>query len=188
MKLSKKIFWISLLISIITIAISIYIEFFSEKNQHLVFVSNIVQNVFAGTSVLTITTLYEYWSLKKEIFDEIIEEANIIRDRFAKIQYYNEDIKVIEVQRGEKISNIFPKIKGEKSFDKDKNYLMLNEMILENEKLISDYDLINEESILISVIKSSTKIYHINKFLIISKKKNSIRINIIVLLIIMIID
>lgn len=41
-----------------------------------------------------------------------------------KIQYYNEDIKVIEVQRGEKISNIFPKIKGEKSFDKDKNYLM----------------------------------------------------------------
>lgn len=90
MKLSKKIFWISLLISIITIAISIYIEFFSEKNQHLVFVSNIVQNVFAGTSVLTITTLYEYWSLKKEIFDEIIEEANIIRDRFAKIQYYND--------------------------------------------------------------------------------------------------
>ena len=72
-----------------------------------------------------------------------------------KIQYYNEDIKVIEVQRGEKISNIFPKIKGEKSFDKDKNYLMLNEMILENEKLISDYDLINEESILIMLNKEN---------------------------------
>jgi hypothetical protein len=72
-----------------------------------------------------------------------------------KIQYYNEDIKVIEVQRGEKISNIFPKIKGEKSFDKDKNYLMLNEMNLENEKLISDYDLINEESILIMLNKEN---------------------------------
>ncbi len=90
MKLSKKIFWISLLISIITIIISVYIEFFSEKNQQLTFISNIVQNVFAGTSVLTITSLYEYWSIKKKTFDEIIEEVNIMKDRFSKIQYYED--------------------------------------------------------------------------------------------------
>ena len=66
------------------------------------------------------------------------------------IQYSNENINVVEVRKRDRIADLLPKIIKDitTTFEKEKYHFVLDETILENEKLISDYD-ITEESILV---------------------------------------
>lgn len=144
MRLSKRIFWISVVISLITIFSSIFIEFNIEKNNIITFIVSILENIFAGTIVLTITSLFEYFSLKRDALEDILLEVNNMRNLFYKLDYFNyreyvnfedylnyykEKDKFIEITKRYKISKNKYLSNQKKSFETIINqYIFIAEM------------------------------------------------------------
>ena len=58
MRLNKKIFYFSTLISIITLLISFILNFMIEENKVIVYFATICMNIFAGSIVLIVTSLF----------------------------------------------------------------------------------------------------------------------------------
>lgn len=65
MRLSKRIVLVSSIISVVTVLCTVLINLNSNCNKTLMILDSIMQNVFAGTIVLVITSLYEYFNEKK---------------------------------------------------------------------------------------------------------------------------
>lgn len=89
MKLSQRIFWISVIISIITLLASILLSFFITKTEITEFINGILLNIFAGTIVLVITSLYEYTIQKRDLLENIMLQCLKIRALFGKIKYFD---------------------------------------------------------------------------------------------------
>ena len=70
-----------------------------------------------------------------------------------QIQYNNEDILSIDANKNEKIIDLIPKIIKAPQLQKENYLFVLNENILENQNLISSYD-ISKESVIIMIKKN----------------------------------
>lgn len=90
MKLNKRIFWISTIISSITLFISSYFTFAYEKTEVTEYINGILQNIFAGTIVLVITSLYEYFIEKRNLLEKIMQQCLKIRAMFGKLEYFDD--------------------------------------------------------------------------------------------------
>lgn len=73
MRLNKKIFYFSTLISIITLLISFILNFMIEENKVIVYFATICMNIFAGSIVLIVTSLFDYFIQKRDLLEEIIK-------------------------------------------------------------------------------------------------------------------
>lgn len=89
MKLNQRIFWISVIISIITLIVSMMLSFFITKTEITEFINGILLNIFAGTIVLVITSLYEYTIQKRDLLENIMLQCLKMRALFGKIQYFD---------------------------------------------------------------------------------------------------
>ena len=80
MRLNKKIFYFSTLISIITLLISFILNMQKQKikrrieeNKVIVYFATICMNIFAGSIVLIVTSLFDYFIQKRDLLEEIIK-------------------------------------------------------------------------------------------------------------------
>ncbi len=89
MKLNQRIFWISVIVSSITLIVSIVLNFFITKTEITEFINGILLNIFAGTIVLVITSLYEYTIQKRDLLENIMLQCLKIRVLFGKIKYFD---------------------------------------------------------------------------------------------------
>lgn len=89
MKLNQRIFWISVIVSSITLIVSIVLNFFITKTEITEFINGILLNIFAGTIVLVITSLYEYTIQKRDLLENIMLQCLKIRALFGKIKYFD---------------------------------------------------------------------------------------------------
>lgn len=71
MRTSKITFIISTLITIITFALSVTYTFFI-RGEITDFICSISENIFAGTVVLMITSLFEYFIDKRDNLDDLL--------------------------------------------------------------------------------------------------------------------
>lgn len=90
MKLSKVIFYFSVMISIFCLIIGTIFSFGFAGNTIIEFLSNILMNIFAGTIVLIGTSLLEYLLNKEEVMEEILIEAQEISNIVGMITYVRE--------------------------------------------------------------------------------------------------
>lgn len=90
MKLNQRIFWISVIISSITLIVSMVLNFFITKTEITEFINGILLNIFAGTIVLVITSLYEYTIQKRDLLENIMLQCLKIRALFGKIKYFDD--------------------------------------------------------------------------------------------------
>ena len=89
MRISRNTFWISLIISLITLLLSIFLSFYVRETKITVFICNILENIFAGTIVLVITSLYEYIAKRKEVLGNLLLEINHMGYMFNKLKYFD---------------------------------------------------------------------------------------------------
>ncbi len=89
MKLNQRIFWISVIISIMTFLVSIVLGFCIRKTEITEFMSGILLNIFAGTIVLVITSLYEYTIQKRELLENLMLQCLKMRALFGKVKYFD---------------------------------------------------------------------------------------------------
>ena len=90
MRINRNIFWISSGISLFTLILSCFLSFMiKEENKATIFFCNIMENIFAGTIVLVITSMYEYYVSKKETLEDLLHEINHIKNLFSKLDYFD---------------------------------------------------------------------------------------------------
>lgn len=88
MKINKFTFWISLLISFITLVISI--TFTIKGNGDVVtYLCNLSENVLAGTIIMIMTSAYAYKQEKVEIIEGILEDIGKTQRLFNNLKYYD---------------------------------------------------------------------------------------------------
>lgn len=90
MKLNQRIFWISMVVSVITLLVSILFSFFLTKTEITEFINGILLNIFAGTIVLVITSLYDYTIQKRDVLENIMLQCLKMRTLFGKIKYFDD--------------------------------------------------------------------------------------------------
>lgn len=89
MRLSKRIVLVSSIISVVTVLCTVLINLNSNCNKTLMILDSIMQNVFAGTIVLVITSLYEYFNEKKDTMEDILLYIQKIKQTFSKIEFFD---------------------------------------------------------------------------------------------------
>lgn len=148
MQINKKLFWFSLIVSIVLIVISSIIEF-STDMQIFKFVENILLNIFAGTIVLIATSIFEYNVQKRRNIIAIQEKIIDFENIFIKLEYM-EDID--EYPTYEQCCNYYaslepPRTYTKKQYENDKRidmglkYKKKFESIIEQYINISDINL-----------------------------------------------
>lgn len=90
MKLNQRIFWISIVISVITLLVSVLLSFAVVKTEITEFINGILLNIFAGTIVLAITSLYEYAIEKRDLLENIMIQCVKMQTLFGKIKYFDD--------------------------------------------------------------------------------------------------
>lgn len=80
------VFYFSLAISIVSLSISICFTFFIS-NDITTFMGNILLNIFAGTIVLMITSLFDYYLQRRKLLNSIMESILKYINIFSKIRY-----------------------------------------------------------------------------------------------------
>lgn len=90
MKLNQRIFWISIVISVITLLVSVLLSFAVVKTEITEFINGILLNIFAGTIVLAITSLYEYTIEKRDLLENIMIQCVKMQTLFGKIKYFDD--------------------------------------------------------------------------------------------------
>ncbi len=115
MRLAKRTFHLSLIISIITLLSSVIITFYINTDTYtdsdieiIKYINNISQNIFAGTIIMVLTSLFEYFIRRKENFTAMMENCLKFISLFAKLDY-------LDILSYEEYGKAFKK-------DKDKNY------------------------------------------------------------------
>lgn len=91
MRLNKKIFYFSCIISFITLLISIVLNFMIQENKATIFIVNICMNIFAGSIVLIVTSLFDYFIQKRDLLEKIYQEGNKFFRMFNEVQYFEDD-------------------------------------------------------------------------------------------------
>lgn len=148
MQINKKLFWFSLIVSIVLIVISSIIEF-STDMQSFKFAENILLNIFAGTVVLIATSFFEYNVQKRRNIIAIQEKIIDFENIFIKLEYM-EDID--EYPTYEQCCNYYaslepPRTYTKKQYENDKRidmglkYKKKFESIIEQYINISDINL-----------------------------------------------
>ena len=96
MRLNKRVFYFSIIVSLITILISAILNFAIEETDVSIFIVNILMNIFAGTVVLIVTSLFDYFIQKRDLFENIYLEANKLFTLFNEIKYFDDIVENFE--------------------------------------------------------------------------------------------
>ena len=138
MRISRNTFWISMIITLITLIISVILSFRIEENQITIFICNIAENIFAGTIVLLITSLYEYIVHRKETLENLLLEINHIKNLFNKLKYFDHRDFVTKEKYIEYYKDQFTEDEINRLYEKEKNK-QLEKQKNDFEKIIDGY-------------------------------------------------
>lgn len=146
MKENKRIIFISSIVCVITLSLSIFLNF-TIKTEVAIYVSNILLNVFAGAIMLIATSLVYYFVERRKVLTELMDEILKVRNLFSNLEYlidmktysfdeykeFNKDNKAISILTEEEKKKIYEKDKNsfkakqyEKMEEEMKKYLIIN--------------------------------------------------------------
>lgn len=147
MKENKRLLYLSLIISIITLIVSIILNFF-VKGDISIYISGIMLNIFAGSIMLIFTSLIYYFVERRRTIEKLMNYALDLRNLFNKIEYLEKDTytdyklfkKYYENQDGYKDINLKELYNDLKKSDEEKRYKKM-ESIMQSYIQIRNYNL-----------------------------------------------
>ena len=90
MKLNKKLFYFSIIVSIFILIITIYLNFHLKYSDIAQYISNILLNILSGLIVLIVTSLFDYFIKRRECLEKIMLQCQYLALEFDKIKYFEE--------------------------------------------------------------------------------------------------
>ena len=108
MKINKWLFYISMIINVLLLTIST-ILYFKFKGDHTVsYIVSILLNIFAGSVILSITSLINYYICRRDLLRDIMNECLNFSTIFSNLKYfipqiYNENVLMNDDNEGKKI-------------------------------------------------------------------------------------
>ncbi|MBQ8892116.1 MAG: hypothetical protein IJ068_04610 [Bacilli bacterium] len=166
MKLNYRLIKISCIVMVITLCITSILTFACTQNRVIIYISNILLNIFAGAVILFITSLVEYFASRKKDLETLMKFILDYRNKFSKIKYL-EEVKLLNHDE------------YKKKFNKDDSNVELllkvgNECDEYNKGLIKNFDKTIDAYIDISKINFNDfwDIYADLRFIFNNKKNN----------------
>ena len=117
MKENKRLFYFAIIISILSLGISIYLNF-KVKTEVAIYISGIMLNIFAGSIILVGTSLIYYFSERRKLFHSIMNQCLLLRNTFNDIEYL-EDISYCSF---EEYYEYYKKVRESKSHHRHQPY------------------------------------------------------------------
>jgi len=86
MRLNKILFYFSLVVSIISLTTAIILTF-CFVGEVFSFISNVLLSIFAGTIILMVTTIVDYFLQRRRVLQSLMTTILKYRSMFAKLRY-----------------------------------------------------------------------------------------------------
>lgn len=133
MKENKIAFYISMLVCIITLSISIYLNF-CIKTELAIYISNILLNIFVSSSVIIFTSLIYYFVERRKLLVDLMHECSDLINIYSSLKYIDKE----NVSNNLKLESAISKISK-------KELKLIEDNIIKDEinkyTLISNYNL-----------------------------------------------
>lgn len=143
MLLNKKLFYFSFFTSLFTLILSIILNFCFD-NDVVIFICNILLNIFAGTLVLMVTSLFDYFIQKRRVLTAIMDKIHKYRKRICSIEYlddinnYPSYERYVEYYKERKsIKFTRDNYEEEKKRNLKKHYKKMNDIIVQYRDLLT---------------------------------------------------
>ena len=139
MKINKWTFYISMIINALLLTISTILYFNFADDYTVSYIVSILLNVFAGSFILSITSLVNYFIYRRYLLRDIMNECLKYSHMFSKLNYFipkkyhEEDLKHI-------------KVKNKKEFIEQYKYDLDIDNIHKLEQILKDYIDLSETS------------------------------------------
>lgn len=104
MKINKWLFYISMIINILILVVSTILYFNCKGNDVISYIVSILLNVFAGSFILSVTSLVNYFIYRRYLLRDIMNECLMYSHMFSKLKYFipkkydENDLKHIKVK------------------------------------------------------------------------------------------
>ena len=108
MKINKLTFYISMIINVLLLAISTILYFSFKDNYTVSYIVSILLNIFAGSIILSVTSLVNYYIYRRYLLRDIMNECLKYSQMFSKLEYFiskeyhEEDLKHIKMKNKKK--------------------------------------------------------------------------------------
>ena len=86
MKINKLTFYISMIINILLLIISAILYFNFEGNYTISYIVSILLNIFAGSVILSVTSLVNYYVYRRYLLRDIMNECLNISNVFSNLK------------------------------------------------------------------------------------------------------
>lgn len=88
MKINKWLFYISMIINILLLIVSTILYFNYKSNDVISYIVSILLNIFAGSFILSITSLVNYFIYRRYLLRDIMNECLNYSHVFSKLEYF----------------------------------------------------------------------------------------------------
>lgn len=139
MKINKWTFYISMIINVILLAISTILYFNFNGNYTISYIVSILLNIFAGSVILSVTSLVNYYIYRRYLLRDIMNECLRYSQMFSKLEYF-----MPKKYHEEDLKNI--KIKNKKEFIEQYKHDLDNDNKDKLEQIIKEYIALSETS------------------------------------------
>ncbi len=108
MKINKWTFYISMIINVLLLTISTILYFNYKDNYTVSYIVGILLNIFAGSIILSVTSLVNYYIYRRYLLRDIMNECLRYSQMFSKLEYFipkkyhEDDLKNIKVKNKKK--------------------------------------------------------------------------------------
>lgn len=108
MKINKWTFYISMIINVLLLIISTILYFSFRDDYTVSYIVSILLNIFAGSVILSVTSLVNYFIYRRYLLRDIMNECLRYSQIFSKLEYFipkmyhEEDLKHIKLKNKKK--------------------------------------------------------------------------------------
>lgn len=133
MKINKWIFYISMIINVLLLIISTILYFNFKGDYTVSYIVSILLNIFAGSIILSVTSLVNYYIYRRYLLRDIMNECLKYSQMFSKLEYFipkkyhEEDLEHIKAKNKKQLLEQYKQ--GLDTDNKDKLEQILKEYI-----------------------------------------------------------
>ena len=139
MKINKWTFYISMSINVILLTISTILYFNFNDDYTISYIVGILLNIFAGSVILSVTSLVNYYIYRRYLLRDIMNECLRYSQMFSKLEYF-----IPKKYHEEDLNQI--KIKNKKEFIEQYKHDLDNDNKDKLEQIIKEYIALSEAS------------------------------------------
>lgn len=139
MKINKWTFYISMIINVLLLIISTILYFNFKDDYTISYIVSILLNIFAGSVILSVTSLVNYYIYRRYLLRDIMNECLRYSQLFSKLEYFipkkyhEEDLKHI-------------KVKNKKAFIEEYKQGLATDNKVKLEQILKEYIALSETS------------------------------------------